>query len=98
MSAPNRSFAGLDARRRRIRFRAWHRGTREMDLILGTFCDSEIERLTDVELDEFERLIEAPDQDLYGWVTGSEPIGEGFDTLFFRRILDFHHRPAPRIT
>jgi antitoxin CptB len=66
-----------------------------MDLILGPFCDSEIGRLTDVELDEFERLIEAPDQDLYGWITGSDPVGEGFDTSLFRKILDFHNCPAP---
>lgn len=67
-SFPN-SDADLDMRRRRALYRAWHRGMREMDLVLGSFCDAHIHELSEAELDELERLIEVPDQSLYLWVT-----------------------------
>ena len=55
------SSAGLDERRRRTLFRAWHRGMREMDIIYGKFSDSEITKLSDAELDQFDlRCIEQP--------------------------------------
>jgi antitoxin CptB len=89
MLGPSRSSAELDVRRRRILFRAWHRGTREMDLIMGSFCDSEIAGLGDGELDELERLIDVPDQDLYAWITGSDQVDETFDTALLARIRTF---------
>ena len=70
MTGSTRSSDGLDVRRKRLLFRCWHRGTREMDLILGRFADAEIAGLTDAELDELERLIEVPDPDLYAALTG----------------------------
>src|SRR5512140_273429 len=65
MTGTTRSSDGLDERRKRLLFRCWHRGTREMDLILGRFADAEIAKLGDDELAQFERLIEVPDPDLY---------------------------------
>lgn len=90
MSGTTRSSADLDPRRRRLLFRAWHRGTREMDLIVGRFCDSEISLLDEAELDEFEVLIEAQDQDLYNWVAGSAEVPASYDTRVFRRLRDFY--------
>lgn len=58
-----------ETRLKRLRMRCWRRGTREMDLILGPFADTEIDRLSDAELDDFERMIAQNDQDLYPWVT-----------------------------
>ena len=55
-----RSSEGLDERRRRLLFRAWHRGMREIDLIMGRFADAHIATLSDAELDEFERLLDVP--------------------------------------
>lgn len=89
MLGPTRSSAELDVRRRRILFRAWHRGTREMDLIMGSFCDSAIAGLGDGDLDELERLIDVPDQDLYAWITGAGRIDEGFDTPLLAKIRSF---------
>lgn len=77
-------------RRRRLLFRAWHRGTREMDLIMGRFMDSVISDLSEAELSECERWIELPDPDLYLWVTGEEPVPREFDTPLFRRWRAFH--------
>jgi antitoxin CptB len=80
---------GLDARRRRIKFRAWHRGMLEMDLILGRFVDAEIARLEASELDDLEKLLEPPDQDVLGWVTGEVATPAAYDTPVFRKICAF---------
>ncbi|MDI4662827.1 succinate dehydrogenase assembly factor 2 [Xanthobacter autotrophicus] len=90
MSGLTRSSDGLDERRRRILFRSWHRGMREMDLILGGFANSEIEALSDADLDAFEALLEPEDQKVFSWISGSEPTPIEFDTPLFRRICDFH--------
>ncbi len=65
MSGTTRTSADLEPRRKRVLFRAWHRGIREMDLIMGRFADAEIGTMAEAELAEFERLIEVPDRDLY---------------------------------
>ena len=95
MSGSTRSSADLDPRRRKVLFRAWHRGMREMDLIMGRFADDAIGGFTDAELDEFERLIEVPDRDLLGWITGELTVPENYDTELYRRLNDFHRHDKP---
>jgi antitoxin CptB len=85
-----RTSDGLDPRRRRLLFRSWHRGMREMDLIMGRFADSTLAELSEAELAEFERLIELPDRDLLAWVTGEAAVPQDVDTVVFRRMRDFH--------
>ena len=76
-------------RRRRIRVRAWRRGMREMDLILGGFADARLDKLTEEELTQFEALLDAPDNDALAWFcAGAAPGAQ--DTLLFRKILAFH--------
>jgi antitoxin CptB len=84
------AFADLDDRRKRLRFRAWHRGTREMDLVLGRFVDSELARLPDDEIDELEALMEVPDPELYLWIAGTADVPANYDTAVFRKIVAFH--------
>jgi antitoxin CptB len=87
----------LDVRRRRTLFRSWHRGMKETDLIMGPFADAMIDKLSDAELDEFERLMEAPDPDLYRWIARGEPPPAEYQGPVFQRIYAFHHgdrRPA----
>jgi len=84
------SSAGLDERRRRLLFRSWHRGIREMDLVLGRFAEAQIGALTDAEIDEFESWLEVPDQQIFAWVNGSEAVPAAIDTALFRRLRDFH--------
>jgi antitoxin CptB len=93
VTGTSRTSHGLDPRRRRVLYRAWHRGTREMDFILGRFTDAEIERLTEAELDLFERLIEAPDTDLYEWVLGRAEAPPEHDTEILRRLRAFTAAP-----
>lgn len=76
MTGSTRSGEGLDARRRKLLFRSWHRGIREMDLILGGFAEHGIRALNDAELDQYERLLDIPDGDLLSWVTGETPAPE----------------------
>ncbi len=89
MTGSTRSSDGLNDRRKRLLFRCWHRGTREMDLILGRFADAEIANLADAELDELERLIEVPDPDLYAAVTGNRPLVPQSSGALFARIRAF---------
>lgn len=95
MTGSTRSSADLDPRRKRILFRAWHRGIREMDLIMGKFCDAHIADLTDNELEIFEQLIEVPDRDLFAWLTGAEPTPSNYDTEVWRRLQNFHTHMQP---
>ena len=60
MSGTTISSDGLDERRRRLLFRAWHRGMREVDLITGRFADAHIGTLSEAEVHEFERLMDVP--------------------------------------
>jgi antitoxin CptB len=80
------SSAGLDARRRRILFRAWRRGMREMDLVMGHFADQEIAVMSEADLTEFESLLDAPDPHVLAWITGETPIPPGRDTPLFARL------------
>ena len=64
----------LDARRRRLLFRATHRGTFENDLLLGGFIRAQLDTLDDADLTALEALLELPDPDLADWLTGRRPI------------------------
>lgn len=86
------SSEGLDPRRRRLLFRCWHRGIREMDLVLGGFADAHLASLTEAELDELERWLEVPDQQIFAWVNGMEPVPANYDTDLFHRLRDFHSK------
>jgi len=59
-----------DIRCRRLLFRCWHRGTQEIDLIFGAFAERAAYRLSPVQLDRFEALLDCDDTDLFDWVTG----------------------------
>ena len=90
MTGMSRSSEGLDLRRRKLLFRSWHRGMREMDLIMGRFADCKLDLLAEAELAEFERLIEVPDRDLLAWITGEEQVPANYDSAFFQRLREFH--------
>jgi antitoxin CptB len=89
MTGSTRSSGGLDDRRKRLLFRCWHRGTREMDLILGRFADAEITKLSDDELAQFEYLMDVPDPDLYAALTGNVLPAPDFARGLFDRIKSF---------
>lgn len=73
----------------RVRFRAWRRGFREADLILGPFADVHAPSMSAVELAAFERLLEESDHDIYGWIVGSIAAPPPFDDDLLSKIRAF---------
>lgn len=78
-----------EIRLKKLKFRAWRRGFREADLILGPFADAYASAMSPAELDRFEDILEQPDQDLYGWILDREPTPAAFDNDIMRRIKAF---------
>ena len=78
-------------RRKRLKFQCWHRGFKEIDLILGSFFDQFGADLSLQDLDDFEALLEETDQDLYNWIIGKEIVLKDLDVPVLRRLkkLDF---------
>jgi antitoxin CptB len=73
MASQNEAGDDLPLRRRRLRYRAWHRGTRELDLLLGPYTDARSEGLDAGELGALERLLSEDDTDLQDWLLGRLP-------------------------
>lgn len=73
----------------RILFRAWRRGFREADLILGPFAQTHARTFDDAQLDAFEALLGQEDRDIYAWINGTvEPPAE-FDTPVLEQLRAF---------
>ena len=96
MTGTLRTSHGLDVRRRRVLFRAWRRGTREMDLLMGGFADARIAELSERELTDFEALLMVPDPDLYAWLTRAAPPPANYSTPVLNALIRFHHSETVR--
>jgi antitoxin CptB len=84
-----RSSEGLDERRRRLLFRAWHRGIREVDIVLGRFADARIGEMSDPELDQFEAALDVPTPVLMAWLMGEEAVPAEQNSPVVRQMLAF---------
>ncbi|WP_336279302.1 FAD assembly factor SdhE [Bartonella sp. CB175] len=80
----------LDTRRRRLIFRAWHRGIREMDLILGRYVNAHIVKMNDKTVSELEYIMSFDDRDLLMWTTGVALPPSEIDSPLFRDIVNYH--------
>ena len=78
-------------RRRRILFRATHRGTYENDILIGTFVRTRLETFSDSELDEIERVMEFPEPVLADWLMRRAPIPPDADCPILRAMMDAAH-------
>ncbi|WP_297489245.1 succinate dehydrogenase assembly factor 2 [Acidocella sp.] len=85
---PDDSAPPLDTRRRRIIYRAQHRGTYENDLLIGDFVKARVATMTETELDELEAVMEFPDAELADWLTGRIPIPAHADSPMLRQIRE----------
>lgn len=85
----------LEIRRKRLQFRAWHRGMREVDLLLGRFADAAIADLDEQDLAGFEALLLLPDPDVLSWVMGGVAVPPEADSAILRKILAFHGTDSP---
>ena len=88
----------LDERRKRLRFRAWRRGFREIDLILGGFADRHSATLDASGVDAFERLLEMRDLDVYDWILERTPPPAEHDTALLARLRRFRFDPDTTAT
>lgn len=68
-----------EARKKRLTFRAWRRGFKEADLIMGRFAEARLAELPPAQIDEFERLLDAPDTEVYGWICGTIDTPPNFE-------------------
>jgi antitoxin CptB len=84
----------LDAIRRKLGFRAWHRGTREADLLIGTFADRNLSAFDAQMLDQFERLLAENDPDIYDWMIGRQPVPPEHDNPVTSLLKAFRFAPA----
>ena len=81
----------LALRRKRLCYRCWHRGTKEIDLLLGPFAERFAPAMAEPELAEFERLLALPDPDLYNWITRRSPVSPQHRCKVLDRIIAFHN-------
>lgn len=84
-----------DVVRKRLLWRACHRGIKEMDLIIGGFAEAHLAGLSAAELTDFARILELPDQEMLAWVTRVERVPEGVRSPLLDRILDFQPGSQP---
>jgi antitoxin CptB len=79
-------------RLKRLRYRSWHRGTQELDLLLGPFADRHLAELSGEELDSYEALLEVPEPLIFALVTEQAPAPPALDTALLARLRAFHRR------
>jgi antitoxin CptB len=91
----DRPAGDSDIRRRRIRIRAWRRGMRELDILMGQFVDARLDALSEKEIDALEALLDAPDGDLLAWLCGAAPPPPEHDTALLKAIIAFHTHDGP---
>jgi antitoxin CptB len=92
---PDRNGGSSEARRKRLLFRCQRRGFKEVDLIFGTYAAREIATLDETGLDELEVLLDAPDHDVFAWLTGALPLPAAYDTPTFARLKALCSRKDP---
>ncbi len=83
----------LDIRRKRLKYRSQHRGTKELDLLLGRFAVARLDTLNAGQIDRFEALLEAPSPLVYAWVVGQDAPPPDMDTDILRLLREFNRRP-----
>ena len=79
----------LETRRKRLLYRSVYRGNKENDILLGQFARAHIAEFGAAELDQYERILSAGDNDIYDWVTGKVEVPAEHDTSVLRRLMAF---------
>jgi antitoxin CptB len=69
-----------DTRIKQLRYRAWRRGFREHDFLMGSFADTQLASQDEAGLDAFDALLDQADWDVYYWIVGQKPVPPAFDT------------------
>jgi len=90
MNDAAKSDSARALRLRKLRFRAWHRGMRELDLLLGRFVDAQSGALSETDLKQFEALLDVPDRVVLAWLMGEEPVPDDQESPLIRQIIAWH--------
>ncbi|WP_033921262.1 FAD assembly factor SdhE [Sphingomonas sp. 37zxx] len=85
-----------DTKIKRLRFRAWHRGTKEADLLIGGFFDQHHAGWTDAEIEQFEVLIEEQDVDIMAWAMGTQAVPEQYRGTLMQAMETLNYVPIAR--
>ena len=85
-----------DPRLKRLQFRAWHRGTREADYMIGCFFDRFHHQWSEGELVWFEALLEAEDVDILGWALGTIAVPPEMTGPLMERMQRLDYVEIPR--
>ena len=83
--------SALEIRCKRLKFRCWHRGMREVDLIMGTFADQHVHSFTPDQLSQFERILDIEDPHLYAWLSGAAALPEEEKSPVMQMLLNFKY-------
>lgn len=86
----------MDIQRKRLLYRARHMGTNENDIFFGSFAEETLDKLSNEQLDVFEKLLEVNDPDLFLWVTGAKPVPPEHDSEVLRMLQRFTLAQARR--
>lgn len=90
MTSPQAGADDLVRRRKRLKFRSWHRGTKEMDLLLGPFADACLDGFDASLLGEYEVLLEQPEPDLYEWILGRAAPPAAARSTVLERLIAYY--------
>ena len=80
----------ISINRKRLAFRSWHRGTREIDLLLGRFADAHVPDFDAEQLDMYDRFLNNSDPDIYNWISRAEPVPPAEDNAVVQLLLAFY--------
>ena len=86
----------IEGRKQRARFRAWHRGTREADYMIGGFFDRYHATWSEAELAWFEALLEEDDVDVMAWALKTQPTPTRFQGALIERMQELDYVDIPR--
>lgn len=88
----NKPLTDDQTRLKRLKFRSWHRGWKETDLILGSFADAMLEKLTQSELDLYDRFLDLDDDVIWNWLVGKAETPAEFQPII--AMLEGYGRPS----
>lgn len=80
----------ISINRKRLTFRSWHRGTREIDLLLGRFADAHVPDFDAEQLEMYDRFLNNSDPDIYNWISRAEPVPPAEDNAVVQLLLAFY--------
>jgi antitoxin CptB len=80
----------LTLKRKKLLFRAWHRGTREADILLGRYAEAHLPQMNEAQVDQLAALMDEQDPDIYDWLIGVRPVPPEFAEYIIASLREFY--------